>query len=851
MSKKYMFKSTGFWVAAFLLISVSSLFTILPKHSSANTEQTAPQIGVVRYLENFDSVAAPQLPSGWTTTTQGSGIGFKTVTDFRFTTPNAVFTPNPSTTGLAELTSPPLLITGVQTNLNFWQKYIVENTWDGGVLEIKIGNGQFEDILAAGGTFLTGGYTSTLNTSANPLAGRFAWSGATQNNFVQTSVRLPSNTFGQTVQFRWRFGTNESFANDGWWIDDISIETNSTGANTGSILIPDSGTANLYPSQLQVTGLSGLLTGVSVTLENFYHNSPDDVDVLLVAPNGRKIILMSDVGGNTAVNNVTLTFADSALTNLPDNSTFLTGIYKPTNVDNIDTFPAPAPSGLPDGNSLSAFWGSVPNGTWSLYIVDDNGNNAGQIAGGWSLDLQSSVNACTFTVNPSVQSIPVAGGSGSFGINIPSGCNWMVSTANSFITIDSPSSGTGTGTVNFTVAPNTGAGRTGLINITDGFNPRTFQIQQGSGCPTSVAETNLSFSASGGQGSVNVSAGTNCSWEAVSNAGWVVVTSNQQSGNGTATFNVLPNPTRNARNTTVSVGAKTVNISQAGLSSAKFDYDGDGKADVSVFRPPAGSWFISKSSNNSFSAVNFGISNDQIVPADYDGDGKTDVAVFRKSANSSWYILQSSDNTFRSAVWGASNVEQAIIFDTPVPADYDGDGKADLAVFRRTDALSEPTRFLILQSGNNSPRIETWGSAFDTPIPSDFDGDGKADLAVFRGGNWYLNQSTNGFRAVNFGLTTDKLVPADYDGDGKTDIAVYRNGNWYLLNSSNNSFAGIAFGISTDNPVSADYDGDGKADIGVFRPSDGTWYLLRSTNGFAAQAFGTNGDLPTPNSYVR
>ncbi|MEP6902524.1 MAG: proprotein convertase P-domain-containing protein, partial [Actinomycetota bacterium] len=584
MPKKFILQSKNFWSFSFLILLIILLFTDFSGKSSAAVSETEAVQGVIRYSENFDSVAAPQIPGGWTTNASGAGVNFATVTNFSDTAPNAVFAPNTPTTGLSELTSPPIVITGARSILNFRHKYSVENTWDGGVLEIKIGNGQFQDVLAAGCVFLSGGYTTTLNSSTNPLAGRFAWSGATQEGFLETSVQLPSTTFGQTVQFRWRMGSNDSFASLGWWIDSITVETIATGANTNSISIADSGTANPYPSDIQIAGLTGLVTGVTVNLENFSHTLPDDVDILLVAPNGRRIILMSDAGGEAAVNNLSLTFSDAAPVNLPDNSPLTSGIFKPTNFDDTDTFPAPAPQGSPSGSTLGAFYGINPNGAWSLYVVDDNGNNAGTITGGWNLDIQSSVNACLFSISPSVQAFPTTGGSGSFQINIPSGCAWTVSTASSFITIDSPASGVNNATVNLSVVANSGAARTGLINITDGFNPRTFQVQQGSGCPTSLAQTNLNFTASGGSGNVAVTAGAGCSWQAVSNVNWVVVTAAPQTGNGAATFNVLPNLARAGRSTIITIGARSLNINQAGISAAKFDFDGDGKSDISVYR---------------------------------------------------------------------------------------------------------------------------------------------------------------------------------------------------------------------------------------------------------------------------
>lgn len=278
---------------------------------------------------------------------------------------------------------------------------------------------------------------------------------------------------------------------------------------------------------------------------------------------------------------------------------------------------------------------------------------------------------------------------------------------------------------------------------------------------------------------------------------------------------------------------------------APFDFDGDGKTDLSVFNPSdtpgAPDFRVRNSSNNAVRNITWGAVGDRAAVADFDGDGRTDPAVFRPSSGD-WYALRSSDATIIALHFGANG-------DLPVPADYDGDGKADIAVFRPVAG-----DWYYLRSSDNQFFGGHWGANGDVPVQADYDGDARTDLAVFRpaDGGWYVLGSTQGFIAQHFGATGDRAVPGDYDGDGKSDFAVFRPGdrNWYLLRSSQ-GFTAVNFGNVTDTQLQADLDGDGVRDIAVYRASDRNWYYLKSSDGSLASGnFGAAGDVPVPSIYI-
>jgi len=282
------------------------------------------------------------------------------------------------------------------------------------------------------------------------------------------------------------------------------------------------------------------------------------------------------------------------------------------------------------------------------------------------------------------------------------------------------------------------------------------------------------------------------------------------------------------------------------------DFDTDGRADLSVFRPSLGDWFLQRSAQG-FAQVHWGIASDKTVPADYDGDFKTDLAVWRENGygdpnRSYFFILQSSTNTFRQEQFGRTGDQPTVV------GDWDGDGKADVAVYRNGASAGAQSFFFYRPSASAGIDFRTiyWGISGDQSVRGDFDGDGKIDAAVFRPSNsfWYVLKSSDGQPLYqSWGISSDRLVPADYDADGKTDFAVFRPSNsvWYILNSATGTPSYSVWGISTDTLVPADYNGDGKAEPAVYRASEQRWYIPACAVAPAVNTkFGASGDTAVP-----
>jgi subtilisin-like proprotein convertase family protein len=219
------------------------------------------------------------------------------------------------------------------------------------------------------------------------VATDFEFANVVDSAVVSDTSHTPGDALNPSSLYFWRV-TASNACGDGAPSATFLFVTQSVNlfCNATPISIPSSGAATPYPSNITIGGFGSTISDVNVHLYDMNHTWPDDIDILLVGPQGQNLIIMSDAGGSNDLINVDLVLDDAAANSLPDSTQIVSGSYKPTNYGTGDTFPAPAPA--PSAETLLAiFNGTDPNGTWSLYVVDDAGGDLGNINGGWCLEL--------------------------------------------------------------------------------------------------------------------------------------------------------------------------------------------------------------------------------------------------------------------------------------------------------------------------------------------------------------------------------------------------------------------------------------------------------------------------------
>jgi hypothetical protein len=362
------------------------------------------QIGIT-FTQNFDAVTIPNLPSGWSSSSSGAATNWVTVTGTNNTAPNSAFSPNAVNIGLNDLTSLPILLPSTPAQLSFRNEFDLEphtttEGYDGGVLEMQIGTNGFVDIVAAGGTFVSGAYTHTISPNfSNPLAGRQAWSG-TSAGYIATVVNLPAAAQGQTVQFRWLCGTDTSNGRTGWRIDSIGITARTCCQNTAPVL---GSIADQTINELSTLTVTNTATDSSTTPGGLIYtlvNPPtgakiDSNGVITWSPSEAQgpgadvittVVTDNAVPPLSATNNFTVTVLEvnsvPVLPVQPDLTTVEGASLIVTNTASDGDFPAndlfyslyQAPAGASiDGNGIIAWTATGAPGTnlFTTIVVDD------------------------------------------------------------------------------------------------------------------------------------------------------------------------------------------------------------------------------------------------------------------------------------------------------------------------------------------------------------------------------------------------------------------------------------------------------------------------------------------------
>ena len=675
---------------------------------------------------------------------------------------------------------------------------------------------------------------------------------------------------------------NAGSLNSGWSVSITTDGAPATFTNATYTTFPDTmALASPYGSEIEISGVSGVVSNLKVSLTGITHPNGPDIDVLLVSPNGKALTLMSDAGSGSA-SGVNLTFDDTASTQL--SGSWVSGTYKPSEgFFDRDAFFSPAPirpyNDINSSNALSNFNGFSPNGTWKLFVVDDSQTAAGgTIAGGWSLDIT------TVPVTPPG----------------PGSCNTP--------TFTTSTAATGVNPTNMALGDFNNDSKTDIAVTNQVSNDVSILLGNGNGTFNAIAPVSVS------SGPYAIAAGK---FNADNNFDLAVANSGSNNvtillGNGDGTFSTGASYFVGASPISIAAGDITNDTKQDlivanfgsfffGTVSVLIGNGGGAFASGTSLRTRTQPSFVklanlSPDSNLDLVVANFGSNSVStffgnglggfilqqnlttgagpvaVEVADVGGDGIGDLIVANYNGDSATLCAGSASGIFSGCNFGSVFGSNPI---SVTAADLDGSGvKAQLTALSGSDAVSvvgttvatgqwpnavavadfngdSKIDFVTVNSGSNDATVALNNCAVASGNIFDFDGDRKSDYSLFRSSNtsfWVKSISPNGVAKI-LGRPTDTVVAADYDGDRKTDYAFYRpeNGLWIVVNQYGRPQYFLQFGLESDVPVPADYDGDGKADIAVWRPSDGRWYVRQSSdNSLAINQFGSVGDVPAP-----
>lgn len=309
-----------------------------------------------------------------------------------------------------------------------------------------------------------------------------------------------------------------------------------------------------------------------------------------------------------------------------------------------------------------------------------------------------------------------------------------------------------------------------------------------------------------------------------------------------------------------SISAATLTVTGAvgpPVTDALGDFDGDGRTDFTVIRDTGigsvATWYVNLNQSGNFYTRDWGLGGDSFIPADFDADGKDDVAVWRPGLQSTFYIIQSQTNTVRIVDFGISGDDPSVV------GDYNADGKDDFAVWRQGLTPGSQSTFYWMTEG--SYNVIPWGQNGDFVAPGDYDEDNRLDFAVQRtvgpNSQFFIRYSSGiPDAAITFGLAGDINIPGDYDNDGKTDLCVVSpvGSLWQWTYRPSNGGADVVdtWGlVASDFPAPGDYTGDGRADYGMWRDQAPAtfWVMTPVTRQIQSRQWGLAGDRPATQIY--